>query len=225
MAAKPDQWLGMDMSAGPPLSLGGAVRQFLRYGSPRLLVTGAIVSTGVRVWVGPWSWGDLIVVAAMFAFWPINEWLIHVFLLHAKPIGRLGLETTLSRKHREHHREPWRLELLFIPEHVVWIGVAAIPLGWNLFAEPALAWTGAAIHFALAANYEWTHYVAHVRYTPKSRRMQRLVRMHRLHHFRNETFWYGVSMTMGDTILRTTPDPKTTPVSPTCRTLGVDDAA
>ncbi len=73
MAAKPDQWLGMDMSAGPPLSLGGAVRQFLRYGSPRLLVTGAIVSTGVRVWVGPWSWGDLIVVAAMFAFWPINK--------------------------------------------------------------------------------------------------------------------------------------------------------
>jgi hypothetical protein len=71
------------------------------------------------------------------------------------------------------------------------------------------------------AHYEWTHLLVHSRYRPKSRFYARLSRNHRLHHFRNERYWLGVTSNSGDRILRTLPRAKTdVPLSETARTLG-----
>ena len=62
----------------------------------------------------------------------------------------------------------------------------------------------------------------HTRYRPSSRLYARLARNHRLHHFRNERYWLGVTSNSGDRILRTLPRSKTdVPLSDTARTLGV----
>ena len=55
-------------------------------------------------------------------------------------------------------------------------------------------------------------------------RAQALIRNHRLHHFKNEHYWYGVSMLAADRPLRTSPDPESVERSDTARTLGVAEA-
>ncbi|MDX2168661.1 MAG: fatty acid hydroxylase family protein, partial [Deltaproteobacteria bacterium] len=49
---------------------------------------------------------------------------------------------------------------------------------------------------------------------------QRLWRNHRLHHFKNEHYWFGVTMLSGDRLLRTAPAVKDVETSPTARNLG-----
>ena len=75
--------------------------------------------------------------------------------------------------------------------------------------------------FASAALlYEWVHYLVHTRYIPRSRLYKRLWTHHRLHHYKNENYWFGVSMTSGDGLLQTRPEHRGVPTSATCRTLG-----
>jgi sterol desaturase/sphingolipid hydroxylase (fatty acid hydroxylase superfamily) len=47
-------------------------------------------------------------------------------------------------------------------------------------------------------------------------------RAHRLHHYRNEQYWFGVTMHLADHVLRTYPEKDAVPASATARTLGVD---
>lgn len=120
---------GAITAADSPRTIAEAVPVFLRHGSPRILLGAASVSLAVRVWLADWSWWDLVPVAALSAYWPIQEWLIHVYVLHFKPvtIGGRALDFRVPRKHREHHREPWKIDLLFIPMHT-WL--YSIPIVW-----------------------------------------------------------------------------------------------
>ena len=83
-----------------------------------------------------------------------------------------------------------------------------------------MALTALATYFVLSFHYEWVHYMVHTRYKPKSKIYNRLWKNHRLHHFMNENYWYGVSMLSGDKLLRTGPARDEVEPSPTCRTLG-----
>ena len=71
-------------------------------------------------------------------------------------------------------------------------------------------------------RYEWSHFLIHTPYVPKSNWYRTIWRNHRLHHFKHERYWLGVSSNFGDRILGTNPDQRTIPRSPTARTLGVD---
>ncbi len=218
--------------AGPsrelPATLPAAAQEFARHTSPRIL---AALVAGFAVWrlallpaAGP-SPAELLVVVALVGFWPLQEWLIHVFILHFRPrriAGRV-VDFRVPQLHRAHHADPWRLELVFIPVHVFAFApllVAAIAL--LAAPAPAVAATALALYFALSLHYEWVHFLVHTRYRPRSRTYQRLWRNHRLHHFKNERFWYGVTMLGGDRLLGTGPDRDAVPTSATARTLGLE---
>src|SRR5262249_30498595 len=149
---------------------------FARHGSPRILMLAVAAAAVGRLWVGGWSAWDLIPVAAIVAYWPIQEWLIHVFILHFKPVrvGRWTLHFRVPRKHREHHRDPWNYDILFIPMHSF---IYSIPLlGWLWFAltpSPSLAVTGLTVHLLLALHYEWIHFLIHTRVAPRTSFYQR----------------------------------------------------
>ena len=71
------------------------------------------------------------------------------------------------------------------------------------------------------AHYEWVHLMVHTRYRPKTRFYRRLATNHRLHHYRNEKYWLGVTSNLGDRLLGTYPAEKSdVPLSDTARTLG-----
>jgi hypothetical protein len=59
----------------------------------------------------------------------------------------------------------------------------------------------------------------------RARCYQRLVKNHRRHHFKNERYWFGVTMLGGDRLLGTAPAAEAVATSPTARSLGAPPAA
>ena len=207
-----------------PRDARSAFKTFVSITSPRLLVIMFSVVLALRLYVGQWSAWDAVVVLALLAYWPINEWLIHVWLLHFKPRVILGkrIDFLLPQTHRAHHADPWNLEKIFIPLHIY---VGAIPvyglLAWWGQSEP-LVLTFITAHLFLALHYEWVHYLAHIPWCPNVAHYQTRVREHRLHHFRNENYWWGVSMGAADRWFSTAPDPEKVGRSGTHSTLGLN---
>jgi Fatty acid hydroxylase superfamily len=206
---------------GEPTSLGAAARQFFHHRCPQLLSVLCIGQWALRLYLGQWNWMDPLIVVGIVAFWPLQEWVIHVFILHFKPRKMLGRnwDPIISRNHRNHHRDPWHPELGITPPHMIWLYLAGLPGLWLLFLPIPQAATGLAIYFSLVLNYEWVHYLIHTAYAPKSWFYRRLWRNHRLHHFKNEHYWYGVTMLSGDLLLHTQPVASETTRSDTCTNL------
>jgi hypothetical protein len=208
------------------MTLGDAYRLFAT--KPTARVLGSVVAglAAARVALGEFTWLDLVVVAAILGLEPFTEWLIHVHLLHYKPksIGGRTLDPLIARKHRAHHADPKDLDLVFIPLSVLWFALAVglvVPL---LVADT----TAGAVTVSLASLgmllvYEWTHFLIHSDYRPKSAFYRRLWRTHRWHHYRNENYWFGVTMHTGDRVLRTYPHRDAVPLSDTARTLAVTE--
>ena len=207
-------------------TLGAALAIFLQHRSAQVLVAQAAVAAAIRPWLGDWSWHDLLIVAVVAVVWPLQEWVAHRTILHAKvrTIRGRRWEPYVTRYHRRHHEDPWDLRFTFLP---TWLPVAMVPVhvaAWFAI-EPttALAVTGIAAYGAAAALYEWTHFLTHVSYKPRQWWYRTLQRRHRLHHFRDEHLWLGFTVPFVDDLFRTAPDPETVPLSATVRTLGVAD--
>ena len=73
--------------------------------------------------------------------------------------------------------------------------------------------------FAMAVLYEWSHFLIHTDYKPKTRMYRHLYDNHRLHHYRNEKYWFGITNTLADEVLGTAPDKADVPVSPTAKNI------
>jgi hypothetical protein len=210
------------------------VREFLRRFSPRMLL-GAIA--GALVWratVGRWTWHDAAIVVVVVALQPFTEWIIHRYLLHLPAFTVFGRRIELygSIQHRRHHRNPSDLDrVLLKPIEVTsvlvqiaalalalcWLGT--VSLGGPLLPQVA---TAMVISYLGLFRYELSHFLIHTPYVPKSEWYRRIWRNHRLHHFKHEGYWLGVSSNLGDRVLGTNPDQRTVRRSPTVRTLGVE---
>lgn len=209
----------------PAETLWDAFKLFVTYPTPWMIFGTATAATAMRVWLGGFGWIDLAIAAAIFAFWPVQEWLIHVFILHFKPFELFGkrIDLHLADEHRKHHRRPWIIPKIFVPMRavvigitvvvplVIWVGGATIGMGHTLSAL--------AVFFGLGSIYEWTHFLVHTAYKPKHAFYRRLWRNHRLHHFMNENYWYGVTRLEGDMLLGTSPEPKSVEKSTTVRSI------
>ncbi|WP_207842341.1 sterol desaturase family protein [Williamsia soli] len=205
------------------VTLGSAFREFVRHPTPWMIVTFLAASAAARVTVGDWVWTDILVPVAMILSFPVAEWLIHVFILHWRPrvLGRITVDSLLSRKHREHHSDPRNIPLIFIPWQVL-CGVLplALVLGLFAFGRVGLGLTFMVTLGVLGMIYEWTHYLIHTDYKPKSKLYKATWRHHRFHHYKNEHYWFTVTTSgTADRVLRTNPDPESVEKSPTAKNL------
>ena len=208
-----------------------AVSAFLASGSAHVLLPVVAILVGVRLVIGDWGRGDVVVALAIIVQTGFVEWFIHLFVLHAPVDAWTSRRLGTGSGHRLHHLDPPDLKWLLLPPldaaiFVVVLGMWsvawAVPLVWaiggHVVASTATAVTLAAIGLA---HYEWTHLLAHATYRPTSRYYSRLARNHRWHHYRNERYWLGVTSNLGDRVLRTLPaDRRDVPLSDTARTLG-----
>jgi hypothetical protein len=205
------------------LSLGGAWREFVRHPSPWLIASFLTAAVVARLVVGGGSWWELLVPAVLVASFPLIEWVIHVVILHWKPrsLGPLQIDSLLARDHRAHHADPRDLPLVFIPwRALVWLLPAYAVIA--LLAMPTLssALTLLVSVYGIKAGYEWTHYLVHSDYRPRSRWYRAVWRNHRLHHYKNEHYWFTVTTAgTADRLFGTYPDPATVPSSPTVKAL------
>jgi len=168
------------------------IATFLRHGSNTLIAAAVVVlaALGVSGRFHLAIWAGALGAAAFF----VSEYTTHRFLFHAEPSRSPFVLRLQHRLHYDHHVEPSRLDLLFLPP-------------W--FVTPvALAFFGA--YFAIARNvdlalslllgslaallyYEWVHYVAHIPFVPKTPFGRWIKKYHFWHHFKNERLWYGVT--------------------------------
>jgi 4-hydroxysphinganine ceramide fatty acyl 2-hydroxylase len=194
------------------------LRLFLLHGSNTVLVllSAVIVLVWGVGWLGVPVWS--VAVGALLFY--VTEYSTHRFMFHAKPSRFAWLRAKQHRLHYDHHVEPARLDLLFLP---LWYVVP------NLIVTGALAFavlrnSGMVAGLVLGAtlallHYEWVHFVAHMPYVPKTAAGRWMKRYHLKHHFVNEKLWYGVSNPAMDVVYRTYRDPQDGTRSRTTRVL------
>jgi 4-hydroxysphinganine ceramide fatty acyl 2-hydroxylase len=198
------------------------LRNFLIHGSNAVLVGLALLLLGTAVtsWLHMPVW--LVVLGALLFY--LTEYGTHRFLFHAKPARWAWLRAKQHRLHYDHHLDPARLDLLFLP---LWY------LGPNLIIVAAIAYAilrdagevaALVLGIVLALlHYEWVHFVAHQPYTPKTAIGSWMKRYHLRHHFVNEKLWFGVSNASMDLVWRTYHDRGETTRSSTTRVLFPDE--
>jgi hypothetical protein len=216
------------------LTLSDCWRSFVRQRTPPLLAAAIVGALALRIVLGHFDWRDAVVAVGVVALTPLVEWAIHVYLLHAKPIrlGSFRHDLIAAREHRAHHMAPAELDGVLIPTYAVLIFIPLIAVTVWLVSFPmhlllggdriAHAATGLLVSYAILGAYEWCHFLIHTPYRPHGRYYRSIWRGHRLHHYKNEHYWFGVTSTVGDHILRTTPEQTEVPKSQTARTLGMD---
>ena len=208
------------------LTLGVAARIFFGTFNARLLSLAFVAAVATRVSLGGYRWWDLGVAALVVGAQPFTEWLTHVFVLHAKPrqVGSVKIDGLLARKHRQHHANPKIIGLVLVPRRALITSLlTAVPLYWLITGmnwRLAVSWL--VVAYGMFLTYEWVHFLIHSSYKPKTWYYRYIYKAHRLHHFRNENYWYGVTVHLADHVLRTFPEKDEVPVSETAFTLGVD---
>lgn len=196
-------------------TLPGALRRFVSHPRPPVLL-GAVASiAAVRVAKGHFRTSDLGVAAACVVAQPFVEWSVHRGVLHVRPNGPVtrACFRTFGSGHEQHHRDPANLDTMFLRAPDVVRG-AAVALALASLGPPQAATAALCAGLGVVA-YDWTHFLIHSGYKPRSAFYRRLRRSHQLHHFRNERHWLGVTSPVGDIVLRTNPSRDDVPVSPT----------
>jgi len=215
-------------------TLGANARAFAGSSSPRVILVSLVAVSVARGAFGGPTWLDLAMVAAVVVLVGPVEWVIHRWLLHAKPGQWLGEVLGTRDSHERHHRDPDDLLWLLLrrPNAIGSCAVIIVPMAaiagtidvWMTAESRSLVWgaalTAMAAGLVALAHYEWVHLLVHSRYQPTSAYYRRLDRHHRLHHFRNEGHWLGVTVNTADRLFGTLPaDRSAVPLSSTVRSL------
>jgi sterol desaturase/sphingolipid hydroxylase (fatty acid hydroxylase superfamily) len=204
-----------------PIKLRSAFVLFSRQYNFWLLGIALIFFAAIRFYFYRISYVDLITVLLTLVFQPFVEWLIHIFLLHFKPkrLFSFTYEPLVAKMHRMHHEDPKNLRLVFVPKSVM----TALVLGSVVVPIQLLPRTQASTLIvtllAILLYYEWIHFLIHSSYRPKHKIYKTIWRAHRLHHYRNENYWFGVVTNFADKALGTSPNKSEVPLSPTARSL------
>jgi hypothetical protein len=205
------------------VTLADAAREFLRHPTPWLLAGALVAAVIARIAIGDWRWSDAVLPFVVLALFPLFEWMIHVIVLHWRPrrIAGVVIDPLLARKHREHHVDPRIVKLIFIPLQSLFGALAsALIVAFVLIPRTGLGLTFLVVLFTIGLVYEWTHYLVHTDYKAKTALYRMIWRNHRLHHFKNEHYWFGVSTPgTADRVLGTYPDPQAVQTSPTAKNL------
>ncbi len=217
-----------ELSRRPTVTLGATWRAFWRYPSPWMISAFVAAALTGRLVVGDWALGDVWAPLAFVAVFPFIEWTIHVFILHWRPrkVAGVYVDTLLARDHRRHHADPRDVPLVFVPwRALIWVILvpgAALPLGigWLLGASLGGILSYMLTEAVALGLYEWTHYLIHSDYKPKSRAYKAIWRNHRLHHYKNEHYWFSITTSgTSDRVLGTYPVAADVPTSRTAKNL------
>ena len=177
------------------------VGTFLRHGSNIWLAL-ALVAIAAGFAAGIVSFSLRWIVIGALTFY-VSEYGFHRFGFHASPSRFAFVRKLQHRLHYDHHAEPERLDLLFLPLWFLAPNLAVTALAFGLLFGSGIV--AAAMFGVLLAifHYEWVHYLAHIPYQPRTRGGRWIKQYHLRHHYISEKFWFGVSNPSMDFIGRT----------------------
>ncbi len=205
-------------------TLGDHLRFFFHERVLRVMAAVPVAALLVRIAVGGWSWTDPAVLVLLLGLYPFFEWGIHVLVLHAKPKRVFGrtIELGATRNHRDHHARPTdpAMSVADSGRNMAQFSVGILLLAGVVSRSVTLTLDVFAFAWAGVLAYEWTHYLMHSAWKPRSAWFAKRRHLHLLHHYRSEHHWFGVVAHGADVVLRTSPAPRSVPRSPTARLLG-----
>jgi len=190
---------------------------FFRHGGTALLAVGVLALIGA--WLAGAATLSPIEIVAGAALFYVSEYLMHRFAFHAPPAPWAFARKLQHRLHYDHHAEPSRLDLLFlplwfiIPNLLVIAALVALIVGVDAVASVVLGVMLATLH------YEWVHYVAHIPHRPVTPLGRWMKQYHLRHHFISEKRWFGVSNPSLDVVFGTFGSAKDAERSATTRKL------
>ncbi len=190
---------------------------FLRHGSVAALVMGVAVEL-MTFLLGLITLKPALVLLGALLFY-LSEYGMHRFAFHAAPLSWPPVRRLQHRLHYDHHVEPNRLDLLFLP---IWFLVPNLAIATGLFAAVFGTGLAASALFGMMLailHYEWVHYVAHIPYRPRTRLGRWVKQYHLRHHFISEKHWFGVSNPTLDGVFGTRRGPSAAEKSTTTRKL------
>ncbi len=149
-----------------------------------------------------------------------SEYVTHRFLFHLKAPRNPFFLKVLKRLHYDHHKDPNDFNLLFLP---LWYSLPNFLILSMIFYTITSHVSGT-LSFSLGLIvmllvYEWKHYVAHRPIKPATKLGKWIKKMHILHHYKNENYWYGVSSPIVDILFGTLKEEKEVETSATAREL------
>ena len=159
------------------------------------------------------------VITGLLIFF-LMEYITHRFQFHAPPVGSDFLKRLQRRMHYDHHVEPNRMDLLFLP---IWYAIPAVVIYTLLYYK--LTGSVMVTQGLLVGNllgllyYEYVHFSAHVNITPRTAWGRYMKKYHLWHHYKNEHYWYGVTNPLFDYLFGTYKDQGEAERSTTVRDL------
>ncbi len=155
-----------------------------------------------------------------------QEYLTHMFVLHARMPKSQKFYRMMYRLHFGHHDLPRRADLMYMP---LWLTLPMAIGNMVLFA-----WITTATNqwmmclsglFAGYLVFEFTHLLCHVPHNPKTRLGKLVKNRHLWHHYRNEKRWFSVSLPalVIDNLLGTAGSKDDTEQSGTAKYFGLDE--
>lgn len=197
----------------------GLYRDFFLFPDITILLVLIIVSISAQLWNGITVVGVTVFAFGMILF-IFSEYLSHRFLFHLKARKDTFLFKLIKRLHYDHHTDPNNLHLLFLP---LWYSIPNLSVLVVIFyLIVGNVWLTVAFAGGLKTMlflYEWKHYVAHRPIKPKTKVGKNIKKLHILHHFKNENYWYGVSTSFVDVLFGTLKDEKEVETSKTAKDL------
>ena len=195
---------------------------FFRHGSNAMLAA-AVAVLAVVFALGEIRFSWLGAIVGALAFFS-SEYTTHRFLFHAKPSQVGWVRKLQHRLHYDHHIDPPKLELLFLP---LWFVIPTTALYFAVYVAITrnLTLTISLLFGSICALtfYEWVHYVAHVPFSPVTPFGRYMKKYHLWHHFKNEHFWFGVTNPTGDYLGATYRNVEAVPRSSTVREIWRQD--
>ncbi|PGM57082.1 sterol desaturase family protein [Bacillus sp. AFS053548] len=186
-----------------------------------IIVMGLLFLIGIIYSIGfHFSWLTVLIFIIGIMFFMFSEYVTHRFIFHIKaPKNKLFLKF-MKRIHYDHHTYPDDLKLLFLP---IWYSIpnlGSLCIIYFLISRDLIQTIafGSGLVLMLLV-YEWKHYVAHRPIKPITKVGRHIKKLHILHHFKNENFWYGVSTPIFDGIFGTLKDEKEVVTSNTAKAL------
>ncbi|MBV8244386.1 MAG: sterol desaturase family protein [Candidatus Eremiobacteraeota bacterium] len=166
--------------------------EFFRHGS-NALIAGLLLG-GAGIFLSGQVALRAPAVALGLVIFFVSEYTTHRFFFHARPFAAGMVRRFQHRMHYDHHREPNRLDLLFLPPWFVAPVFALYGLAYYIITrDTAIAVSLLFGNLLGLLYYEWVHYVAHIPFVPLTPYGRWIKKYHLLHHFKNERYWFGVT--------------------------------
>ena len=173
-----------------------------------------------------WGVGVIEFIASVvlaIVLYPVFWYCLHRYVLHGQLLYKSPLTAKVwKRIHFDHHRDPHDLKVLFgaLYTTLPTILILVTPIGWVVGGQAAAAAAFSAGLF-ITCFYEYCHCIQHLRYTPKSKALKAIKKLHLQHHFHDENHNFGITNFFVDKLFGTyNEDPRDVPRSDTVFNLG-----